>query len=86
MPITKSAKKAMRVAKRKTEIRKPFKSKLKTMVKKVVETAKKDKAAAAKILPEAFKTIDTAAKKNIIHKNNASRKKSRLAKLVSDKK
>jgi ribosomal protein S20 len=32
------------------------------------------------LLPVAYKTIDMAAKKHIIHSNNANRKKSQLAK------
>ncbi len=41
-----------------------------------------NKSEAQKALTAAFATLDKAAKKNVIHKNNASRKKSRLAKLV----
>ncbi len=42
-----------------------------------------NKSEAAKALTAAFATLDKAAKKNVIHKNNASRKKSRLAKLIA---
>jgi small subunit ribosomal protein S20 len=42
-----------------------------------------NKSEAAKALSSAFAALDKAAKKNIIHKNNASRHKSRLSALVA---
>lgn len=42
-----------------------------------------NKSEAAKALSAAFAALDKAAKKNIIHKNNASRHKSRLAKMIA---
>jgi small subunit ribosomal protein S20 len=83
MPITSSAKKAMRQAKIRTARRKPYKTLLKSAVKKVIEMAKTDKEAAKKELPMVYSVIDTAAKKHLLHKNNAARKKSRLSKLVA---
>ena len=60
---------------------------LKKIIKDVLKLAKEGKIAEAeKLLPQAFSVIDTAAKKNIIHKNNAARKKSRLSKVASPKK
>jgi len=41
------------------------------------------KADGTKALTAAFAALDKAAKKNIIHKNNASRKKSRLSRMVA---
>lgn len=41
------------------------------------------KADAQKALSAAFAALDKAAKKNVIHKNTASRKKSRLAKMLA---
>lgn len=82
MPITSSAKKAMRQAKTRLEQRKPYKTRLKTEIKKMLGLVKTDSAQAQKSLPEIYSVIDTAAKKHIIHKNNAARKKSRLAILV----
>ena len=38
---------------------------------------------AAKLFPQVQKAIDLAAKKNILHKNNAARKKSSLAKMIA---
>ena len=50
-------------------------------VKKAVAAGKKDEA--AKALPMAYKQLDKAAKKNILHKNKASRLKSRLSAAVA---
>ena len=83
MPITSSAKKAMRQANARTEKRKPYKTRLKTELKKVLTLVKTDAAAAKKALSEVYSVIDVAAKKNLIHKNNANRKKSRLARAVA---
>ncbi|MBD3328429.1 30S ribosomal protein S20 [Candidatus Peregrinibacteria bacterium] len=83
MPIIKSAKKAMRQTARRTERNKLFRSDMKTMVKKVLEISKNDAEDAKKLLPKAYSSIDKACKKNLIHANNAARKKARLAKVVA---
>ncbi len=63
----------------------PVKSKMKTMFKKGLSLIKEGKAEeAAKLMPEIFSNIDTAVKKNLLHENNAARKKSRLAKALND--
>lgn len=82
MPITKSAKKAIRGSLRKKAVNDQKSRIMKAVIKKVEKTAKADKAEAVKILPSAFSAIDKAAKKGIIKKNNASRKKARLSRLV----
>lgn len=51
-------------------------------MKKIEKIAKTDKKEAEKILSSAFSAIDKAAKRGVIKKNNASRKKSRLSRLV----
>lgn len=54
------------------------------MMRKMTDlVAEKKKADAAKILPEAYKAIDMAAKKNIIHPRNAARKKSRMSRMLA---
>jgi len=59
----------------------PIRNQMKTTVKKALELIKTGKVdEAVKFLPIAYKTIDMACKKHIIHKNNADRKKSQLAK------
>ena len=82
MPITKSAKKAIRVSSRKKGYNDILKRKMKELMKKIEKTARADKKEAEKILSSAFAAIDKAAKRGVIKKNNASRKKSRLSKLI----
>ncbi|MFA6325422.1 MAG: 30S ribosomal protein S20 [Candidatus Paceibacterota bacterium] len=82
MPITKSAKKAIRGSLRKKAFNDRQKHAMKDIIKKIEKTAKKDKTEAQKILSSAFAIIDKTAKKGVIKKNNAARKKSRLSKLV----
>lgn len=72
MPITKSAKKALRGSIRKKEINKAVKIKLRQAIR----------GATAKKMSETFSAIDKAAKANIIHKNKAARLKSRLSKSI----
>jgi len=82
MPVIKSAKKKMRQAIVRTERNKATRSELKTYMKKFMTLAKSNTEEAQKLLPKAFKVIDTAAKKKILHKNNASRKKSLLIRVL----
>jgi small subunit ribosomal protein S20 len=80
----KSAKKRIKVTARKTLRNKIIKTQTKTAIKKViVASAAGDKDTAKAALSNAAMTIDKAASKGVFHKNNASRKKSRLAKLVN---
>lgn len=83
MPNIKSAKKRVLVNDKKTEQNKNIRSQVKTVIKKVDLLVKENKLEEAKAaLNEAFKIIDAAASKNIIHKNNAANKKAKLAKKV----
>ena len=82
MPITKSAKKAIRTSLRKKAVNDQRKRVMKEVIKKIEKLVKTDKASAAKMLSSAFQYVDKAAKGGIIKKNNAARKKSRLSKLV----
>ena len=85
MPNIKSAKKRVIVNAKKTEQNKAIRSAFKTEIKKVEALIKENKLEEAKAaLPAAFKVIDSAATKNIIHTNNAAHKKSKLAKKISD--
>lgn len=83
MPIIKSAKKALRGSQRKKVYNdrrnKAMKGAIKD-VKKLVVAKESGKALAE--LKTAYKAIDKAAKRGIIKKNTAARKKSRLAKLI----
>jgi small subunit ribosomal protein S20 len=87
VPIIKSAIKRARQSEVRRVRRLPFKTQLKTALRSFTDLIKEGKKAdAEKMLPKVFKAIDTAAKKHIIHKNNAARKKSSMAKMVSSKK
>ena len=84
MPIIKSA---IKRAKQNEDRRKrllPYKTIMKTMIRKIVDLTKEGKKEdAEKLLPSVYKAIDTAAKKNIILSKNADRKKARVARLVA---
>lgn len=63
---------------------KSVKSRLRTQMKKVLASVeKKDKAASGEALREAYRLLDKAVAKGIIHKNNASRHKARLTARVN---
>lgn len=84
MANIKSAKKRILVNRTKAERNKAIKSGVKTSVKKVYAAIDaKDADAAKAALNEATVAIDKAATKGVYHKNNASRKVSRLAKAVN---
>jgi small subunit ribosomal protein S20 len=82
MPIIKSAKKAIRGSLRKKAFNDRQKRSMKEIIKKIEKISKTDKKEAEKILSSAFAIIDKTAKKGVIKKNNAARKKSRLSRLV----
>ncbi|HET9618851.1 MAG TPA: 30S ribosomal protein S20 [Pseudolabrys sp.] len=80
MANTKSARKATRVIARRTEVNKARRSVLRTSMRKVEEAiASGDKSAASAALKAAEPVIMRAAQRGVVHKNNASRKVSRLA-------
>lgn len=84
MANIKSAKKRILVNRTKAERNKAIRSSVKTAIKKVrVAIEAKDKDAAQAALLAATATIDKAATKGVYHKNNASKKVSRLAKAVN---
>ena len=62
-------------------VKKSYKSKISTAIKKVLNEKKKDSA--EKKLNEAVKLIDKVASKGIIHKNKAANKKSNLYKHIN---
>lgn len=84
MPNTSSAKKAMRGSARKRVINLLTINKYKDAVKAVRQAVvgkKQDEA--VKLLSAAFKQLDKAAKKHVIHSNKAARLKSRLSKAIA---
>jgi small subunit ribosomal protein S20 len=84
MPNTKSANKAMRQSRRRNAINLRTRSKFKSAVKEtraIIATG--DAKESATSLKKAMSALDKAVKKNVMHKNTASRKKSRLAKAIA---
>lgn len=86
MAITESAKKAIRQNKRRKARNLVYKNKIKNLVKEArsLVLAKKTEEAKA-LLPKIYQALDKAAKVGVIKKNNASRRKSRLTKLIEKK-
>jgi len=81
---TQSAKKAIRVHAKKTERNKPVRSSAKRAVTKARDLIEQNDMDAAKAaVREASIALDNAAKKGVIHPNNAARRKSRLAKQLN---
>jgi len=86
MPITSSAKKALRGSLRKRVFNLERKNKMKFVVKEYKKFISERKMKEAeKLLPNVYKEIDKAAKRGVIKKNAASRKKSRFAKKLNTK-
>lgn len=84
MPIKESAKKELRKAKKRRVLnvqrQKAMRDSLKN-IKKLMLAGKKDEA--KKLLSAAYQAIDKAAKRGVIKKNAAARKKSRLTKALN---
>lgn len=85
MPIIKSAKKALRTADRRKEENDLTRAKVKNAVKGLKIAVVKGEKNASDLLKDAYKQVDLAAKKHVLHKNKAARIKSQLAKSVSKK-
>lgn len=84
MPVTTSAKKALRVSRR----RRVFNWRRLTAMKSAIKKIRKLIAAgqtgeAGKFLPAAYQAIDKAKKRGVIKINAAARYKSRLAKAIA---
>lgn len=81
MPITKSAKKALRGSEKKRVVNIRRKKTVEVAVKNVKKlVVSGEKKAVSGALSLAYKALDKAAKSGLIKKGAASRKKSRLAK------
>lgn len=82
MPLRhKSAIKRTKQALKRNRRNKYYKEKIKATIKKLLSI--KDKKSAEEQLRLTVSLIDKVSAKGIIHKNNASRKKARLAKYVN---
>ncbi len=84
MANIKSAKKRIRTSEKRAERNKSVRSGVKTSIRKVREAIEsKDKTAAGEALKTAISTIEKAGSKGVYHKDNVSRKVSRLTKAVN---
>ena len=86
MPRTKSAEKQLRQSRSHAAVNRAQRSQLRTAIKRVRAAAGAAGKEAETAYAEAVKLLDRAGRKNLIHRNTASRTKARLAKLVSGKK
>jgi len=85
MANTKSAKKAARQIARRTVVNKARRSRLRSAVRKVEEAiAAGDRTRALVAMAEAEPVIIRSAQKNIVHRNAARRKVSRLAHRIAE--
>jgi len=83
LPNIKSAIKRVKVTQTKTLQNTVQKSALKTTIRKSKEAIAKNDSTAPETLKSAIVAIDKAAAKNLLHKNTAARKKSRLTKALN---
>ena len=79
MPVIRSAKKKLKVDIKRTSANKKMRALMSVSVKKA------ERKPTPESIREAFRIIDKDVKNNIIHKNKASRMKSKLSKLLSKK-
>lgn len=86
MPITKSAKKALRQNLKRKKRNLGYKRKIKALIKEVKNLLLEKKVKKAQeLLPKLYKSLDKAVKVGVIKKNTASRKKSKITKLINSK-
>jgi small subunit ribosomal protein S20 len=83
MPITRSAKKAVKTSATKKTFNDRRRRTMREAVKSVRSAMKDNSAEAQAKLSDAYKAIDKAAKRGVIKKNTAARKKSRLAAAIA---
>lgn len=84
MAITKAAKKALRQSQRRRAINIKRRTNLKILLKEVkLLISQKKIEEAKKLLPKVYKVLDKSAKVGLIKKNTASRRKSRISKLIN---
>ena len=82
MPNLQNAKKALRVSDRKRVMNDKRRKAVKETVKAARTAGGADKKIAAENLSKAYQAIDKAAKRGVIKKNTAARRKARLAKAL----
>lgn len=84
MPITTSAKKALRQSKSRRAENVRHMNKIRIVVKEISRLSLEKKGTEARaLLSKLYRVLDQAVKKNILKKNTVSRKKSRITKAVA---
>ncbi|HCX45018.1 TPA: 30S ribosomal protein S20 [Patescibacteria group bacterium] len=83
MPNTESVKKSLRQSQHRRARNLSQKKALKEVVRDFKKAAESKPEEATKMLSGVYKKLDKAAKKNLIHKNRASRLKSRLTQRIA---
>lgn len=84
MPITTSAKKALRQSKRRRTDNVRHLNKIRIIVKEISKLSLEKKGTEARtLLAKLYRVLDQAVKKNILKKNTVSRKKSRITRAVA---
>lgn len=76
MPVTKTAKRALRGSKNKAEVNKLFVKRMEVAIRMAKKTKNGEK------IISAISLADRAAKKKVIHKNKAARIKSQLSRII----
>ena len=85
MANIKSKKKSI-ITKEKARVRNAsIKSRTRTFIKKAKLAIANDEKNAQKLINDAYKELDKAFSKNVFHKNNVARKKSKLQNLLNSK-
>ncbi|HBB27349.1 TPA: 30S ribosomal protein S20 [Candidatus Gracilibacteria bacterium] len=82
MPNTSSAKKALKQSQTKASRNRRFSALYKETLKAFQKSLASGATDGLEILAKLYSRIDTLVKKNILHINNGSRKKSRFAKML----
>ncbi len=85
MPVTKLAKKQVRVDERRRQRNKSIRSQVKTRItkaEKLIFSGELESAQSAVVA--AISALDKAAEKGVIHPNNAARRKARLMKKLNE--
>ncbi|HZJ41212.1 MAG TPA: 30S ribosomal protein S20, partial [Candidatus Saccharimonadales bacterium] len=83
MPNKKSAEKELRKTVKRNAANKKVATKVKTLVKANIKQIKANDSQVKKDFSKTIQAIDKAAKKGVIKKNTANRKKSRLMKKIN---
>lgn len=87
MPITSSAKKALRQSLKNKKRNVKKKNAVKALFKQIKKLIEKDQLNEAKsLVPKLYKAIDKAAKTGVLKKNTASRRKALAARMTKAKK